>query len=350
MNKYLSVIIIITLIIIIYLCNNIENFTTSTQPITTSLNTLVLRRQIAQPAATGPEVTGPEVTSPEVTGPEVTGPEATDPSATDPVVTDPETLRKSFNRQSLYEYMSRINSGLSFVLNLQNQNYITKLSDEEIGQILNELKDEFNQKNIISESVIDISQRLQDRDIKKLKEDIDELRNKIPEIQKSNFVKHISTGKIFEILNDSNNNQYLEINKDLNLCLSHKHNKLTDNDIQKMIDDKKEIENINLEHCDFDSDKQYIYLSNEIKNKDENNPQYNKPNSQFNDELHESCKQYGSLSENSKLNNYPFYHLYPEDYDNNLDLKDKKYCLTVDDENLSIEKCSGKNSQRFLKV
>ena len=61
-------------------------------------------------------------------------------------------------------------------------------------------------------------------------------------------------------------------------------------------------------------------------------------------------KQYGSLSENSKLNNYPFYHLYPEDYDNNLDLKDKKYCLTLDNEHLSIEKCSGKKSQRFLKV
>ena len=238
--------------------------------------------------------------------------------------------------------MDKIEKSLSSVLSLQNQNYIDELSDEEITNVLNELKDEFNQKNIISESVIDISQRLQDKDIEKLQNDIDNIRDKMTNnyYPISNYIKHISTGKVFEILNDSENNKFLEVNKDLNLCLSHKHNKLKNNDIQKLIDNNEEVENINLEHCDFDSDKQYIYISNKITNPD---------NSDFNNELHESCKQYGSLSENSKLNNYPFYHLYPEDYDNNLDLKDKKYCLTLDNEHLSIEKCSGKKSQKIFK-
>tara|TARA_B100000902_G_scaffold399372_1_gene469927 strand:+ start:7622 stop:8557 length:936 start_codon:yes stop_codon:yes gene_type:complete len=311
MNKYLSVIVIFTLIIIIYFCNNIENFTTSTNP-----------------AATDPVVTDPVVT---------------DPATTIPATTIPATQRKPYNKYTLNKYMGDIQRSLSYVLSLQNQNYIDELRDEERTDILNELKDNFNQKNIISESVIDISQRLQDKDIEKLQNEIQKIKTTITKPE-SNYVKHISTGKVFEILNDpnnTNNNQYLEVNKDLNLCLSHKHNKLTNNDIQKMIDDKEEVENINLEHCDFDSDKQYIYLSNKIKNPD---------NSDFNNELHESCKQYSSLSENSKLNNYPFYHLYPEDYDNNLDLKDKKYCLTLDNEHMSIEKCSGKNSQRFLKV
>ena len=307
MEKFISVIVIFTLIIIIYFCNNIENFTTSTKS----------------------ENTQPETTQSENTQPETTQSENT------------KLKRIARNKTDLYAYMNDIESSLSSVLNLQSQNYNNELSDENITNILNELKDEFNQKNIISESVIDISQKLQDKDIEKLQNEIQNIKTTITKPE-SNYVKHISTGKVFEILNDpNNNNQYLEVNKDLNLCLSNEHNKLTDDSIQTMIDGKKEVENINLEHCDFDSDKQYIYLSNKIENPD---------NSDFNNELHHSIKQYGSLSENSKLNNYPFYHLYPEDYDKDQKLKNKKYCLTLDNDHLSIEKCSGKNSQRFLKV
>ena len=294
--------------------------------------------------ATTQDTTTQDTTTTDTTTTDTT---TTDTTTTDTTTTDtttqatPDYTRKNFDKESLYKYMTDIDESLSNILNLQNQNYNSKLNPEQVQNILNELKDEFNQKNLITESVVDISQRLQDNDIKKLQNKIKNLERNIVTTQDSNYIKHISTGKVFEILNDSENNKFLEVNKDLNLCLSHDHNKLTDDSIQKMINDKKEVENINLEHCDFDSNKQYIYLSNEINSPD---------NSDFNNELHKSCKQYGSLSENSKLNNYPFYHLYPEDYDSNSNLKDKKYCLTLDNEHLSIEKCSGKNSQRFLKI
>ena len=136
MNKYISIIVIFTLIIIIYFCNNIENFTSSTNPSVTEpvvTDPVVTDPVVTDPVVTDPVVTDPVVTDPVVTDPVVTDPVVTDPVVNDPVVTDPVVtdsepkvpvstappiLRKPYNKDTLNEYMDKIEKSLSSVLSL----------------------------------------------------------------------------------------------------------------------------------------------------------------------------------------------------------------------------------------
>lgn len=175
-------------------------------------------------------------------------------------------------------------------------------------------------------------------------------KNKLNFDNKNKKLKHIPSGAILHILNKEDDtgkiHSHVQISKGLNTCLEYD-NKHTHDKISDLIENEKEINNIKLEHCDFDKDEQRIIVSDKIdialKQEGDTDTEHN-INDNFNKQLHKDCTEYSKLGPHSKLNNYPFYHVHPEPMNNE---PNKKYCLDIENGHGSFQKCSGKTSQRF---
>tara|TARA_Y100000816_G_scaffold214917_1_gene160124 strand:- start:250 stop:1203 length:954 start_codon:yes stop_codon:yes gene_type:complete len=257
--------------------------------------------------------------------------------------------RLDYTPEELYKISTKINNYINSIKELQDNEYYNVIDDEIIKDLLSELKDETNQKDIRLKSSVGIYQSLQDEDIKSIKENLDKIKKKIDDLKnkknnkENKKLKHIPSGAVLHILNKEDDtgktHSHVQISKDLNTCLEYD-NKHTHDKISDLIEDEKEINNIKLEHCDFDKDEQRIIVSDKIDSvlgKDNINDDFNK-------QLHEDCMEYSKLGPHSKLNNYPFYHVHPEPMNNE---PKKKYCLDIENGHGSFQKCSGKTSQRF---
>ena len=264
--------------------------------------------------------------------------------------------RLNYTPEELYEISTNINNYINSIKELQDNEYYNVIDDKIIKDLLSELKDETNQKDIRFKSSVGIYQSLQDEDIKTIKKNLDDIKKEIDNLKKKNNnnenknkkLKHIPSGAVLHILNKEDNtgkiHSHVQISKDLNTCLEYD-NKHTHDKISDLIEDEKEINNIKLEHCDFDKDEQRIIVSDKIDValKQEGDTEHN-INDNFNKQLHEDCTEYSKLGPHSKLNNYPFYHVHPEPMNNE---PNKKYCLDIENGHGSFQKCSGKKSQRF---
>lgn len=257
--------------------------------------------------------------------------------------------RKNYTPNELYEQSAEIHLYLDKIKRLQDSEYYNIIDDTIFTNLLNELKDETNQKDIRLKSSVGIYQSLQDEDIKSIKLSLDDIKNEINKNTNNgkNKLKHIPSGAELNILNNISNNKvdkYLQISDYLNTCLEydkdHNHNK-----IEELIENGEDINNTKLKHCDFDNKEQKIIISDkiDIALDEEGNTKYDL-NENFNKQLHDDCKDYGKLGPHSKLNNYPFYHVHPEPMN---DEPNKKYCLDIENGHASFQKCSGKQSQRF---
>lgn len=259
--------------------------------------------------------------------------------------------RLNYTPEELYKISTNINNYINSIKELQDNEYYNVIDDKVIEDLLSELKDETNQKDIRLKSSVGIYQSLQDEDIKTIKKNLDDIKKDINNLKKNNEnkkLKHIPSGTVLHILNKEDEtgkiHSHVQISKDLNTCLEYD-NKHTHDKISDLIENDKEINNIKLEHCDFDKDEQRIIVSDkiDIALKQEGDIEHN-INDNFNQQLHEDCMEYSKLGPHSKLNNYPFYHVHPEPMNNE---PNKKYCLDIENGHGSFQKCSGKTSQRF---
>jgi hypothetical protein len=264
---------------------------------------------------------------------------------------NPIPTRKNYTPKELLDISTDINNYINSIKELQDNEYYNVIDDKIIKDLLSELKDETNQKDIRLKSSVGIYQSLQDEDIKTIKKNLDDIKKDINDLKKNNEnkkLKHIPSGAVLHILNKEDEtgkiHSHVQISKDLNTCLEYD-NKHTHDKISDLIEDEKEINNIKLEHCDFDKDEQRIIVSDkiDIALKQEGDIEHN-INDNFNQQLHEDCMEYSKLGPHSKLNNYPFYHVHPEPMNNE---PNKKYCLDIENGHGSFQKCSGKTSQRF---
>lgn len=196
--------------------------------------------------------------------------------------------------------------------------------------------------NIDSEYQIKFIQELQDREIANLESNLVELKKILPtkplvyDSNKVKSVKHIPTGKLFGILKNPN-----QLGQQISIIIDPKNatclKKITPPANTK---EGELIKNIDLTACDYNplasGQKFMIETVND--------------NSQFNEMLAPEEKERYSVSSNYGFGVYPFSviksakPISSSAFDTHIPSTE---CITLDESGLSIEPCTGKESQRF---
>lgn len=195
----------------------------------------------------------------------------------------------------------------------------------------NKLKQIFN---------INFLQHLQNQEIKNLESDLNNLSGKAPKKRDrlTKGLKSIDSGSILKVGYIDNKNYNFIDKPKFSLVMDENKQSCLEYLPEKNINENEEIETVKEVGCDYDINKENQKFS------------YHKitGNNDFNNALHPDYNNY-KIADYYNLNNYPFYIVNPYVKGNNgIQIVDKKECLTLNDDGLSVEPCNLKSSQRFL--
>ena len=198
------------------------------------------------------------------------------------------------------------------------------------------LKQEFN---------LNFLQHLQDKEISKLEEDLKYLQEKKQANGNTNNnkltkgLKGITSGAVLGVVY-KDNKQYDFISKPkFSLVMDKNKQSCAKYTPSKKINNDGEVETVKEVGCDYDINANQQKFS------------YQKidGNKSFNNALHPDFKHYAVAEDYYRLNNYPFYLVHPYNkMENGSYDVDKKECLTLNADGLSVEPCVVKETQRFL--
>ena len=195
----------------------------------------------------------------------------------------------------------------------------------------NKLKQIFN---------INFLQHLQNKEINKLKEDLNSLKGRVPkkENKLTKGLKSIDSGAILKVGYIDKQDYDFIANPKFSLVMDENKQSCLQYLPEKNKNENQEIETVKEVGCNYDL------------NADNQKFSYRKieGNTAFNNALHPDYNNY-KIADYYKLNNYPFYIVHPFVKDNEgINTVETKECLTLNDDGLSVEPCYLKSSQRFL--
>lgn len=253
---------------------------------------------------------------------------------------------ENFTRIDYDELIKNINTNKDYLENIEkniSKSYLKYPSNEQ------DLNDYISSSNIIKSSdktklkqkfKLNFLQHLQNHEIKKLETDLNLLEkkthkdnNKIPK-----GLKGISSGAVLKVGYIDKGNYNFPLKPKFSLVMDENKQSCLAILPFKKKNKNGEVETVKEVGCDYDI------------NANQQKFNYTKinGNNDFNDALHPDNKQY-SVADYYRLNNYPFYLVHPfEKQDNGYYDVNKKECLTLNDDGLSVEPCNLKQTQRFL--
>lgn len=254
---------------------------------------------------------------------------------------------ETFTTKGFNDLINNINTNKNYLENIQKnlaKAYLKYPNEEQ------DIDNYISSKNIIKSSdktklkqifKLNFLQHLQNQEIKKLETDLKDLEGKKPNDNNNTLtkgLKGITSGAVLKV-GYKDTGLYDFINKPkFSLVMDENKQSCLETLQFKKENNNGEIETVKEVGCDYDIN----------ANQQKFSYQKIKGNSDFNNALHPDNKQY-SVADYYRLNNYPFYIVHPfQKQDNGSYDVNKKECLTLNDDGLSVEPCNLKQTQRFL--